>query len=473
VFVNTTVLVGAGDIAYCDRVEDDETAKLLENIPGTVYTLGDNAYPNGTDIEFNDCYDPTWGRHKARTRPSVGNHEYFTLGASGYFNYFGAAAGEVGKGYYSYDVGDWHIIVLNSECAEVGGCDSASPQGLWLQADLAANPRTCTLAYWHRPRFASGSGDGGDIGMQDFWSLLYQAGADIVLNGHNHFYERFAPQDPYGVADGVHGIREFIVGTGGGGFSSIGTIQPNSEVINDNTHGVLKLTLYPTSYDWEFIPIAGQTFADSGSALCVTPSSNQTPVANDDSANTSEDTAVTINVAANDTDPDGNLDLASANTACATCADPVNGSLADNGDGTFTYTPDTDYNGPDSFVYEICDDLGACDTATVTITVDPVADPPVAVDDSASTPEDTAVTINVSANDTDPDGDLTPATANTACAGCADPANGSLANHGDGSFTYTPDTGFTGTDSFVYEICDIGGLCDTAAVDEHRLRHLC
>jgi hypothetical protein len=261
------VLAGAGDIAGCNYDRDEETAKLLDNITGTVFTLGDNVYPDGTDSQFSDCYDPTWGRHKARTKPSPGNHDYHTLGASGYFNYFGAAAGETDKGYYSYDLGGWHIIVLNSECGEIDGCDQDSLQGQWLQADLAANPSVCTLAYWHRPRFSSGR-HGNSSSMQDFWELLYTAGADVVLNGHDHIYERFALQGPNGVADPARGIRQFVVGTGGASLYSFSTIQPNSEVRNNDSHGILKLTLYPTSYDWEFIPITGEPFTDSGSAAC-------------------------------------------------------------------------------------------------------------------------------------------------------------------------------------------------------------
>ncbi len=271
------VLVGAGDIAKCYNTKDEKTARLLDTIPGTVFTLGDNAYSNGRDKEFNNCYDPTWGRHKARTRPSPGNHDYHTPGASGYFNYFGAAAGEAGKGYYSYDLSGWHIIVLNSECGEVGGCDHDSPQGQWLQADLAANPGICQLAYWHKPRFSSGL-HGNYPAMQAFWELLYDAGVDVILNGHDHNYERFAPQDPNGVVDPEHGIRQFVVGTGGKSLRKFKRIQPNSEVTNNNTYGVLKLTLHSTSYDWTFIPIAshdwafipiaGRTFTDSGSASC-------------------------------------------------------------------------------------------------------------------------------------------------------------------------------------------------------------
>lgn len=269
------MLVGAGDIAGCNYDRDEETAKLLDDIPGTVVTLGDNVYPDGTDLQFNDCYDPTWGRHKARTRPAPGNHDYHTPGASGYFNYFGTAAGEPDKGYYSYDLGDWHIIVLNSNCSEVGGCAGDSPQGQWLQADLAAHPTVCTLAYWHRPRFSSGR-HGNSSAVAPFWRILYGAGADVVLNGHDHDYERFAPQNPDGVADPARGIRQFVVGTGGKGLRPFETIQPNSEVKNSTTHGVLKLTLRAASYDWEFIPIAGDTFADSGSGACnPTSSSNQ------------------------------------------------------------------------------------------------------------------------------------------------------------------------------------------------------
>lgn len=187
------VLVGAGDIADCSGSGDEATAKLLDGIPGTVFTTGDNAYESGTPSEFANCYDPTWGRYKARTRPSPGNHDYLTSGASGYFDYFGAAAGDPSKGYYSYNLGDWHIISLNSMCENVGGCGASSPMVSWLKQDLAANPKTCTLAYFHHPLFSSGK-SGNKTRMKPTWEVLYTKGADVVLNGHDHDYERFAPK---------------------------------------------------------------------------------------------------------------------------------------------------------------------------------------------------------------------------------------------------------------------------------------
>lgn len=259
------VLVGAGDIASCSDAGDEATATLLDGIAGTVFTTGDNAYKDGTPTEYTNCYDPTWGRHKARTRPSPGNHDYQTAGAAGYYGYFGAAAGDPAKGYYSYDRGDWHIIVLNSEISAGAG----SPQEQWLRADLAAHPVACTAAYWHKPRFSSGLRHGGSTSMRAFWQALYDFGADVVLVGHEHNYERFALQDPNGVADPTRGIREFVVGTGGADLYGFDTPLANSEIRNADTFGVLKLTLHPTSYDWEFIPEAGKTFTDSGTGSCV------------------------------------------------------------------------------------------------------------------------------------------------------------------------------------------------------------
>ena len=265
------VLVGAGDIASCDDLAGAQaTAKLIDNIPGTVFAVGDLAYPNGSDEQFAKCYGPTWGRFKERTRPAPGNHEYNgDGGASGYVRYFGAAAGDPKKAYYSYDLGAWHIVALNSECDYVEGCDAASPQLQWLREDLGRNHAACTLAYFHKPFFSSGAAHGNDPTLKPLWQTLYDAGAEIVIGGHDHHYERFAPQDPEGRADSAHGIREFIVGTGGKNTHRLlAAPQPNSEVRQADTYGVLKLTLHKTSYDWEFIPQAGRTFTDSGHGVC-------------------------------------------------------------------------------------------------------------------------------------------------------------------------------------------------------------
>jgi hypothetical protein len=262
------VLVGAGDIADCTNLSGAEaTAKLLEANPGTVMALGDLAYPNGTAEDFK-CYDKTWGRVKDRTRPAVGNHEFHSSGATYYFQYFGAAAGNPKTGYYSYDLGSWHIVVLNSECAEVGGCGAGSPEEKWLRTDLAAHPAGCMLAYFHKPRFSSGLNHGNDPEVGAFWQALYDYNAELILNGHDHDYERFAPQDPNGNADPKRGIREFVVGTGGKSHRLFGVRKKNSEVRNDSAYGVLKLTLKATGYDWKFIPEAGKRFTDSGSGSC-------------------------------------------------------------------------------------------------------------------------------------------------------------------------------------------------------------
>jgi len=264
VATESVTFVGAGDIAKCDIIGGAVgTARLLDLIPGTVFTVGDNAYPNGTAQEFANCYGPTWGRHKARTRPAPGNHDYHTRNAQPYFDYFGENAGPPGLGYYSYDLGAWHIISLNN----VIDSDRRSEQYRWLEEDLKAHPVECTLAYWHIPVYSSGT-HGNDWKMRDIWRLLYQHGADLVLNGHDHNYERFGPQDDNGKADPARGIREFIIGTGGGGVYRPKGKQPNSEVWDNTSYGVLKLTLSPGSYTWEFVPIPGMKFKDSGSGTC-------------------------------------------------------------------------------------------------------------------------------------------------------------------------------------------------------------
>jgi len=252
------VLVGAGDISSCGQNNDEATAKLLDGIAGTVFTAGDNVYDSGTSTEYLNCYDPTWGRHKSRTKPVPGNHEYNTSGAAGYYQYFNNI-----PSYYAYDLGGWRIYALNSEI----DVSAASAQVAWLQADLAANPKLCALAYWHKPRWSSGNTHGSSSAEQTLWQVLYNAGAELVLNGHEHNYERFAEMNASGSAVSA-GLREIVVGTGGASHYSFGTALSASQVRNGSTYGVLKLTLRSNGYDWQFVPVAGATFTDSGSSNC-------------------------------------------------------------------------------------------------------------------------------------------------------------------------------------------------------------
>jgi hypothetical protein len=288
---SAAVIVAAGDIACGasssgSSCEQKATSDLVvAQAPSAVLVLGDNQYECGETADWNAFYDPTWGRVKGKTHPVTGNHEYSTSpgnsnctsavsGAPGYWKYFGDAATPLQPGcrvschgYYSYDVGSWHIIALNSTCSQAGGCGAGSAQETWLRNDLAAHPNTCTLAYMHHPRFSSGE-IGNTPAMQPLWQALYDYGAEVVLVGHDHHYERFAPQTPGGARDSSFGIREFVVGTGGRNHTSIVTIQPNSEVRDASTFGILKLTLRATGYDWKFIPISGSGFSDSGSGNC-------------------------------------------------------------------------------------------------------------------------------------------------------------------------------------------------------------
>ena len=263
------VILAAGDIASCDSNGDEATARLIQRLPGTVAALGDEAYDDGSSDNFTTCYAPSWGRFEARTRPTPGNHDYQTAGAAGYFGYFGGLAGPSGKGWYSYRLGTWHIVVLNSNCSDVGGCGAGSPQARWLRSDLEANRALCTLAYWHHPRFSSGTEHGSDKEMAPIWRLLYKAGADVVLNGHEHNYERFAPQTPSAKLDLAHGIREFVVGTGGKShYEDFGTPIANSQVRNGDTFGVLRLALERRGYSWTFMPAEPGGFTDSGLSMC-------------------------------------------------------------------------------------------------------------------------------------------------------------------------------------------------------------
>lgn len=315
------VIMAAGDIA-CDPTNSNfnggngsssscrqkYTSDLLVNSgAAAVLPLGDIQYYCGGLSAFQQSYDLSWGRVKSISRPAVGNHEYLTsggtgcttanAGAAGYFDYFGAAAGERGKGYYSYNVGAWHLVALNSNCTSAGGCGSTSPQYQWLRADLDANPTACTLAYWHIPLYSSGGRASSN--MKSLWQLLYDKDADLVLSGHDHIYERFAPQDANANRDDARGLRSFIVGTGGANYTSLEATAPHSELRNASTFGVLALTLHASSYDWSFVPEAGKTFTDSGSGAChgpgggggdTTPPSTPTGV----SATATSSTSVTV-----------------------------------------------------------------------------------------------------------------------------------------------------------------------------------
>lgn len=258
----TEVLVGAGDIAFCGLPGAVATAKLLDALPGTVFTAGDNAYPNASLSDFANCYTPTWGRHLERTRPSPGNHEFVHGRPADYFTYFGARAGDPDKGYYSYDLGAyWHVVVLNTNIE----MDPGSPQERWLREDLAAHPRPCTLAYGHHPLFTSSRDS--EPGTRPLWIDLYAAGAELVLAGHHHSYERFAPQTPTGNVDRTHGVRELVVGTGGAGLEDFGRTAPHSERRYAKNYGVLRLQLEPDEYRWVFIAANGRV-RDSGHGRC-------------------------------------------------------------------------------------------------------------------------------------------------------------------------------------------------------------
>ena len=296
---DAAMLVGAGDIAECydgalptlqsvaaaRRSAAEETARLLDRIPGTVVALGDNAYETGSPADYAVCYHPTWGRHLERTRPAAGNHEYLTPGAAGYFGYFGARSAPP-LGYYSYDQAGWHVVVLNStpqvyacrppELPPPGSpeegrlCAGDVAQQAWLEADLAAHAdAACTVAYFHHPRFSSGL-HGNHFQVQRMWDALYRHGADVVLVGHDHDYERFAPQDPDGTLDTEYGIREFVVGTGGAGLRGVGTPIANSEVVIEGVHGVIALSLRAGGYDWAFVGV-DRSVLDAGTGACHGP----------------------------------------------------------------------------------------------------------------------------------------------------------------------------------------------------------
>lgn len=263
------ILIGAGDIADCGSDGDEATAALLDGLPGTVFTAGDNVYPSGTVEAFTACFMPSWGRHLERIRPAPGNHDWDPGSLDAYAATFGAAAaaGPGGASWYAYDLGSWHIVVLDSSCERVGGCGPDSAQGAWLAADLAASGARCTLAIFHHPRFSSGAAHGNDPSVDPLWRALYAAGADVIVNGHDHDYERFAPQDPDGMEDRERGIRQFVIGTGGTTLRGFDDPVANSELRASVAHGLLEFTLRDGGYDWRFIPTRGD-FSDRGTARC-------------------------------------------------------------------------------------------------------------------------------------------------------------------------------------------------------------
>ena len=267
----SVTIVAAGDIA-CDPAhnvgtpqdcDQAATANLIGALhPTAVLTLGDNQYENGTLAAFKAVFDPTWGKYRSIMYPAIGNHEYQTSGAAGYFGYFGVSA------YYSFNLGDWHLITLDSECSHVGGCQVGSAQERWLRADIAAHPSKCTLVYWHEPRFSSGEHSDATQ-MTAIWADLVAAHVSVVLSGHNHDYERFVPLGAAGQPD-PSGVTEFVVGTGGKNHYGFVKAPLTGEVVrNDTSFGVIDMTLGPTSYSWNFVPAPGYTFTDSGSANCV------------------------------------------------------------------------------------------------------------------------------------------------------------------------------------------------------------
>jgi acid phosphatase type 7 len=267
----TEVVLAAGDIGDCATEGDEATARLLGEHPeATIAVLGDVAYPHGRTGDFERCFDPSWGRFRDRMRPATGNHDHADRNARGYAAYFGARGGPSGSYRYSYDLGAWHVVVLDSDCWRVGGCELDDPQARWMQTDLRRHPRRCTLAYWHRPPFSSGRyGDRADTErVRALWQVAVQEGVDVVLTGHEHSYERHAPMNADGTRDAA-GTRLFIVGTGGGNLRPYRNPPlPTTEVRNDDTWGVLRLDLRPDGYDWRFLPVQGRTFTDRGSGTC-------------------------------------------------------------------------------------------------------------------------------------------------------------------------------------------------------------
>jgi PKD repeat protein len=382
------IILATGDIADCDRTGDDQTGQLLDTQTGVVLVLGDNAYPDGTIDNYNNCFGPAWGRHKSRIHPTSGNHDYNTPNGAGYYAYWGAAAGDPSQGYYSYSLGSWFILAINSQIDMFAG----SPQEQWLRQQLATHPNQCVLAYWHYPRWSTVLDRGTLDAVKPLWQALYEYGADIVLNGHDHAYQRWLPQTPDGVVDNTFGIPQFAVGTGGGeGLYQFGPTAPNLVVRNNQTFGVIKFTLRNGGYDWQFLPVPGGTFTDAGSGNChaAPASTNFPPVANPGGPYTGEN-AVTFN-GSGSSDPDNNLPL----TYAWTFGD---GAIGSGATPSHTYTTDGVY----TVTLQVLDSKGAASQiVSTTATIANVAPTVNAGPDQSVGP---GQTFNLSASFTDPGG---------------------------------------------------------------------
>ncbi len=328
-------LLAAGDVASCWSSGDESVSRLLDTLPGTIAIPGDTEQNHGYADEFSGCFDPSWGRHKSRIKPAVGDHEYSTPGASGYFDYFGSAAATPGKGWYSYDLGAWHIVVLNSNCTEIGGCGPGSEQHTWLQQDLAANAGSCVGAYWHHPRWSAGTTHGSLTNSAPFWELLYQYGAEWVLGGNDHTYQRFAPQAPDGTLDRERGMRQFVVGEGGTMHYPLGPPLANTEAQNTGAFGVLRLTLHPGSYDWRFMAQEGKSFTDTGSTDCSPLAAPEPPDTTIDSGPSGSTEATAASFAFSGSKPGSTFECSLDGAAFGSCSSPKELTGLAVGDHTF------------------------------------------------------------------------------------------------------------------------------------------
>lgn len=454
-----------GDYGKGNAAEEDVADLVKSWQPDFIVTTGDNNYPDGaaSTIDknigqyYSDYIYPYSGQYGSgatenRFFPSLGNHDWITAGAQPHLDYFTLPGNER---YYDVEQGPVHLFIVDGEPEEPDGNSANSNQAQWLAAQMAASDAPWKIVALHRAPYSSSSYHGSHPNLQ--WDYAGM-GATAVIAGHDHVYERIMTND----------ILYFVNGLGGATVYQFALVPVAGSAVRYNgDNGAMLISAGSTCIDFSFINRSGDLI---DSYTLTSP--NEPPNAHSDrDVITMRNTAVTIDVAANDSDSDGNLDPTTTSTTCtggsSRCSDPANGSLTNLGDGRFEYMPDADFTGSDSFVYEICDSAQLCDTAKVYITVElPPPSPPVANDDVASTQIDMPLIIDVAANDSDVDGDLDPASANTNCTGCSTPASGILVNNGDGSFMYTPDPLFSGSDGFVYEICDTGApsLCDTATV---------